>query len=138
MHKLCRVDIERSQEIFPKIERYKEILIQKLRPDLIILFGSFARGDFNEGSDVDLLVVANFKEEFLDRIKLLLELNDELKLPLEPVGYTLEEFLDMLERENKFILKVLEEGEILYVSERMAKIFQKIRGSLPRSPILFK
>lgn len=128
MYKLRRVDIERSQEIFSKIEIYKEVLIQKLRPDLILLFGSFAKRDFNEGSDVDLMVVADFKEEFLDRIKLLLELNDELKLPLEPVGYTLEEFSEMLKKENRFILKVLEEGEILYMSERMKKIPQKIRG----------
>lgn len=125
MYKLRRVDIERSQEIFSKIERYKEIIIQKLRPDLIMLFGSFARRDFNEGSDVDLLVVADFRENFLDRIKLLLELNDELKLPLEPVGYTIEEFSEMLKKENRFILKILEEGEILYASERMMKIFSE-------------
>ncbi|MEM4676026.1 MAG: nucleotidyltransferase domain-containing protein [Nitrososphaerota archaeon] len=129
MYKLRRVDIERSQEIFSKIERYKEIIIQKLRPDLIMLFGSFARRDFNEGSDVDLLVVANFRENFLDRIKLLLELNDELKLPLEPVGYTIEEFSEMLKKGNRFILRILEEGEILHASERMMKIFQRIRGS---------
>ena len=129
MYKLRRVDIERSQEIFSEITRYKGIIIQKLRPDLIMLFGSFARRDFNEGSDVDLLVVADFRENFLDRIKLLLELNNELKLPLEPVGYTIEEFSEMLKKGNRFILRILEEGEILHASERMMKIFQRIRGS---------
>jgi len=129
VYKLRRVDIERSQEIFSKIKRYKGIIIQKLRPDLIMLFGSFARRDFNEGSDVDLLVVADFRENFLDRIKLLLELNNELKLPLEPVGYTIEEFSEMLKKGNRFILRILEEGEILHASERMMKIFQRIRGS---------
>ncbi|MEM1636029.1 MAG: hypothetical protein QW545_07585, partial [Thermosphaera sp.] len=44
-------------------------------------------------------------------------------LPLEPVGYTIEEFSEMLKKENRFILKILEEGEILYASERMMKIF---------------
>ncbi|MEM4527155.1 MAG: nucleotidyltransferase domain-containing protein [Nitrososphaerota archaeon] len=44
------------------MERYKEILIQKLSPDLILFFGLFARRDFNEGSDVDILVVADFKQ----------------------------------------------------------------------------
>ncbi|MEM2559048.1 MAG: nucleotidyltransferase domain-containing protein, partial [Nitrososphaerota archaeon] len=47
---------------FSKIERYKEILIQKISPDLILFFGLFARRDFNEGSDVDILVVADFKQ----------------------------------------------------------------------------
>jgi len=80
----------------------------------VILFGSFARGDVNEGSDVDIIVISNFKEPFLDRIKLLLDLNDELKLPLEPVGYTPEEFRRMREEGNRFILEVCENLKILY------------------------
>ncbi|MEM0481576.1 MAG: nucleotidyltransferase domain-containing protein, partial [Nitrososphaerota archaeon] len=98
MLKLRRIDVERSGEIFSKIEKYKQILVQEIKPDLIMLFGSLARMDFNEGSDVDLLVVADFEEAFLDRIKRLLELNEEVKLPLESVGYTLEEFLEMLRK----------------------------------------
>ena len=114
MRKLCRVDITRSEEIFENIEKYKERLVQNLNPKAVILFGSFARGDVNEGSDVDIIVISNFKEPFLDRIKLLLDLNDELKLPLEPVGYTPEEFRRMREEGNRFILEVCENLKILY------------------------
>jgi uncharacterized protein len=117
MSKLCRVDLERSEEIFSKIEEYKQVAIKKLKPHAIILYGSFARGDFNEGSDVDMVVVADFKEPFLDRIKLLLDLNDEIKLPLEPVGYTVDEFSKMFLEGNSFILEVVEKGRILYLSE---------------------
>ncbi|MCL7388627.1 MAG: nucleotidyltransferase domain-containing protein [Thaumarchaeota archaeon] len=117
MSKLCRVDLERSEEIFSKIEEYKQAAIKKLKPHAIILYGSFARGDFNEGSDVDMVVVADFKEPFLDRIKLLLDLNDEIKLPLEPVGYTVDEFSKMFLEGNSFILEVVEKGRILYLSE---------------------
>ena len=114
MLKLCRVDIGRSEEVFKKIERYKDILVEKLEPKLIVLFGSFARGDINEGSDVDICVIADFREPFLDRIRLLLDLNDETKLPLEPVGYTPEEFQRMRKEGNRFILEVLESGRVLY------------------------
>jgi predicted nucleotidyltransferase len=96
---------------------YCGIVVERLRPDAVILFGSLARGDFNEGSDVDILVVADFREPFLDRIKVLLDLNDRTRLPLEPVGYTAEEFMEMLERKNSFILEAVEKGKILYVSE---------------------
>jgi predicted nucleotidyltransferase len=113
MLKLCRVDIRRSEEILEKIERYKNLLTKKLRPKAVILFGSFAKGDINEGSDVDIMVIADFKEGFLDRIKLLLDLNDELKLPLEPVGYTPEEFQKMQEEGNRFIQEVLNGGRVL-------------------------
>jgi predicted nucleotidyltransferase len=64
-----------------------------------------------------MVVVADFKEPFLDRIKLLLDLNDEIKLPLEPVGYTVDEFSKMFLEGNSFILEVVEKGRILYLSE---------------------
>lgn len=79
----------------------------------IVLFGSFAEGSIHEGSDVDLVVIANFKENFLDRIKILLKLN-KFNLPPEPIGYTPTEFLKMLKSGNRFIQEVVEKGKILY------------------------
>lgn len=114
MLKLRRVNIERSEEVFKKIARYTQRVVEQLKPQAVILFGSFARGDINEGSDVDLLVIADFKEPLLDRIKLLLDLNDGVGLPLEPVGYTPEEFQRMRAEGNPFIREVLEHGEVLH------------------------
>ena len=113
MRKICRVDIERSGEILERIEKYKKEVVKRLNPSRIILFGSFARGDVNEGSDVDLIVIADWKEGFLDRIKLLLDTNS-FNLPLEPIGYTEGEFERMAEDKNPFILNALEEGKIIY------------------------
>lgn len=114
MLKLCRVDISRSEEIFERIEKYKDLVVKQLRPEVVVLFGSFAKRDINEGSDVDIMVIADFKEGFLDRVKLLLDLNDEMRLPLEPVGYTSEEFQRMREKGNPFIREVFESGKVLY------------------------
>ena len=41
-----------------------ETVIKALNPEKIILFGSFARKDFNEGSDIDLIVVNDWEENF--------------------------------------------------------------------------
>jgi hypothetical protein len=114
VRKLCRVDIRRSQKIFEKIERYRDRVVRKLNPQAIILFGSFARGDINEGSDVDIVVIANFKEPFLDRIKTLLDLNDRIGLPLEPVGYSPDEFRKMRLENNRFIEEVITRGKLIY------------------------
>lgn len=114
MLKLCRVDIKRSEEIFEKITRYTEKLIKELRPQAVILFGSFARRDINEGSDVDIVVISDFKVPFLERIKLLLDLNTKIGLPLEPIGYTLEEFRRMQREGNRFIQEVIESGKFLF------------------------
>lgn len=114
VRKLCRVDTGRSQKIFKKIDGYKDRVIRKLNPQAVILFGSFARGDINEGSNVDILVIANFKEPFLDRIKTLLDLNDGIGLPVEPVGYTPDEFKKMQMGKNRFIEEVIATGKLIY------------------------
>lgn len=116
MLRLRRVDIERSGEVREKIDEYVREIVEKLRPSLVVLFGSFASGDINEGSDVDILVVADFKEKFLDRIKALMDLN-RFQIPIEPVGYTPEEFEEMRKRGNLFVAEVLERGKILFESE---------------------
>lgn len=113
MLRLCRVDIERSDEIYRRIGDYVKEVVKSLNPHLVILFGSFATGDINEGSDIDILVVANFKEKFLDRIRTLMDINT-FKIPIEPVGYTPEEFSEMKEKGNPFIIDVVEKGRIMY------------------------
>jgi predicted nucleotidyltransferase len=113
MLKLCRINIERSKEIFKKIEAYVQEVVENLNPYLVILFGSFATNNINEGSDVDIMVVADFQEDFLDRITKLMDIN-KFGIPVEPVGYTLEEFMEMKRRKNAFILEVTERGKVMY------------------------
>ena len=73
----------------------------------IIVFGSYARGDLNEGSDIDLLIVGDFKEKFHKRIASILGLTD---LPIEALCYTEEEFREMITNNRGFISEVLKEG----------------------------
>ena len=133
MRKLCRVDIERSEEVSKKIDDYVGEVVRKLHPDIVILFGSFATGDINEGSDIDILVVAEFKELFLDRIRILMDLNT-FKIPIEPVGYTQEEFNQMKNRKNPFIIEVLGKGKIMYKSSNfdLKQVQAKMAGKLPQ------
>jgi len=73
----------------------------------IILYGSFSRGDFHEGSDVDLIVVGDFRERFHKRAAAILDLTE---LPVEPICYTDEEFTELVRSGNPFILQALAEG----------------------------
>lgn len=121
MLKLCRVDIRRSEKVFEKIKMYTERVVKTLNPCAIILFGSFAKGSINEGSDVDIIVIADFKEPFLERIKTLLDLNDGIGLPLEPIGYTPEEFQKMRKHGNPFIEEVLKTCVFLHSTCELIK-----------------
>ncbi|HRR39975.1 MAG TPA: nucleotidyltransferase domain-containing protein [Syntrophales bacterium] len=82
-------------------------LRRKYKVSEIIVFGSYARGDLNEGSDIDLLIVGDFKEKFHKRIASILGLTD---LPIEALCYTEEEFREMITNNRGFISEVLKEG----------------------------
>jgi len=52
----------------PVIDKIIPIIVSLASPDQIILFGSYARGDNTEKSDIDLLIVGT-KENFKRRKK---------------------------------------------------------------------
>ena len=56
---------------------------------------------------MDLVIVGDFRERFLDRIGRILDLTD---LPIEPLVYTREEFEQMKQSGNPFIRTVLATG----------------------------
>ncbi|BES81939.1 nucleotidyltransferase domain-containing protein [Pyrodictium abyssi] len=78
--------------------------------DAIILFGSRARGDWVPWSDYDILVIAEFREKYLDRIARILDLLSDLPVEVEPHPYTIEEATRMLLRGNPIIIDAIEEG----------------------------
>jgi len=112
MHKICRIDISRSKELFDKINRFVEKLVSRIKVKKVYLFGSVARNDFNEGSDIDIAIIGDFKERFLDRIDRILEMTD---LPVEPLCYTEDEFEKMKRDGNPFIKEILK-GKVLFSS----------------------
>jgi predicted nucleotidyltransferase len=80
----------------------------------VILFGSVARGDFTERSDIDMLVIySRTKPEnaVLDRVE---DLMDEYDITIVPVYLSVTEVRDRIRKADQFILNVLEEGQVLY------------------------
>ncbi len=95
------------------VKRFINLIIKKFNLKKIIIFGSFARGDYHKGSDLDLIIVGEFKERFIDRIGEIIELN-ESDLEIEAMVYTEEEFQKMIQERRPFIEQVLEEGIVVY------------------------
>ncbi|MHA1269051.1 MAG: nucleotidyltransferase domain-containing protein [Candidatus Helarchaeota archaeon] len=109
MCKLCRKNIITNKELNKKVIKLIHSIKEKLTPSKIIIFGSIIRGDYHELSDLDLIIVGNFKVSFFNRIGLVLDLNTT-DLEVEPLVYTLEEFDRMIDHGNLFIKHILEEG----------------------------
>ncbi len=116
MRVLRRVHLGGRQELLRQLGVYVRRLAERLQPRAVVLFGSFAKDDVHAGSDLDLLVVADFREPFLERIGLLLELGPDLALPLEPVGYRPEEVEAMWRQGNPFLQEVVRTGRLLHGS----------------------
>jgi len=89
-------------------------IIEKYKPEKIILFGSAARGEKNLDSDADFLIIK--KETPLygaDRIRELSRLIDR-NIPIDLLVYRPEEFEERLKMGDPFLKSVLKEGKILY------------------------
>ena len=83
----------------------------------VILFGSYARGEACEGSDVDLMIVA---ESDLPRYKRSVDLYKSLQpypFGLDLVVYTPQEIEKGRKSNLSFVSTVLREGKRLYVRE---------------------
>ncbi len=107
-----------------EIEHYCRRVIQEVEPECIILHGSVAKGTYTVKSDIDLLVIGgDLPQRFLERIYLLLSLNDS-GAPIEPLAYTVEEFVQMLEAKHLTALEALSFGLPLYGD----KLFQEWAG----------
>jgi len=78
------------------------------RPDVVEawLFGSFARGDADAFSDVDLMVVATSGRPFVDRFRDFPDLLREVPVGLDLLVYTPDEFAQA-RRTNRFVRHVL-------------------------------
>lgn len=83
-----------------------------LKPRAIILYGSYARNDFTEESDIDLCLVAERLPKDLPERRGLAGLY-RVK-GVRAIGHHPEEFLDELRRANTFIHEMLVEGVVLY------------------------
>lgn len=88
-------------------------IIRRYRPKKIIVFGSYARGDIHQGSDLDLVIIKNTKEKFLRRMDRVLNLCDG-EIAVEPLIYTETEFKKMLKEGNDFLETVSKEGKVVY------------------------
>jgi predicted nucleotidyltransferase len=96
--------------IMNKVKRVIEC-IKKYKPEKIILFGSYVRGESDEYSDLDFVVVKKTKRRFLERLIEVAKLIHNDLGKVDVFVYTPEEFQQMLEDKNPFLVKVMKEGK---------------------------
>jgi len=109
-----------------ELELYLNKLIKEIKPKLVAIIGSLARGTFGLGSDIDLIIVSdNLPDHVLDRLSVLLQL-DEFGIPIEPVGLKVNEFLEMCKKGHATPLEVFKRGIIIHSDKRFFELARKL------------
>ena len=101
------------------IDYVVDVIVQARHPDLIVLFGSYAQGDHEWDSDLDLLLVMETDLPPTERSLEVRRLFDHLPCPMDIVVYTPTELAYWKDIPSSFVYQVLSQGVILY--ERASK-----------------
>ena len=99
------------EEFVDMAQTYADKLRGRLGKLTAIVYGSVSRGDFNLGSDVDVLIISEgLPHHFLERMEVLYSCHES---PLEPKGYTRAEFQALLAKRNSAFAEILKDGIVV-------------------------
>ena len=96
-----------------KVINFKKELGKDIKVDKMLLFGSFARGDYRRWSDIDLLIVSkDFRN--IKKVKRPVKLYDywTYKYPVDFLCYTPEEF-KRLSKRITIVREAVKEGIVI-------------------------
>jgi predicted nucleotidyltransferase len=90
-------------------------LVAELKPEKIILFGSYAYGNPTPDSDVDLLIIMNTRDTYIDRYVTVSNLLIPREFPVDIIVKTPKEIKQEEKKKSNFFLReILTKGKVLY------------------------
>lgn len=104
-----------------QIEGKEYSIKQQEKIEEIWLFGSYARGEQDQYSDLDILVIMQeCKEEEYKRMKL--QLSQNMGIPLEWISlYEIHKIEEMAQKGSYFLWHIKQEGRMLYSKRSFLK-----------------
>jgi uncharacterized protein len=93
-------------------------LVAEYAPQKIILFGSYAYGQPDEDSDIDLLIIKATEERFPERLDTVRRAatGAHRRIPFEPIVLTPEEVEQRLKAGDQFVAEILQKGKVLHAA----------------------
>lgn len=106
------------REIEAVIQGILAKLLTGYAPQKVILFGSYAYGNPRPDSDIDLLIIKDTSERFIDRwVTVRKILSDPTrKVSLETLVLTPQELSERLAIGDQYLAEIMEKGEVLYAT----------------------
>ncbi|MEW6378095.1 MAG: nucleotidyltransferase domain-containing protein [bacterium] len=94
------------------ISRFIEVIESKgIRVNKLVLFGSYARGTYREGSDIDIAVISEdfAGKDYWERIEILSDAIYDIFEPIEAIAVTPDEW----ERKESLVIEYAQDGEVV-------------------------
>lgn len=107
-----------STKVTTEIDKIVRQVVDAYQPEKIILFGSYAYGNPDSDSDLDLLIIKKTPERFFDRLIHVRKIVSDPKrsIPFEPIVLTPDELEERLAIGDQFIRKIFTKGKVLYAA----------------------
>jgi len=110
-----------QSKVYEEIERVTDKMKRVEGIIGVILFGSYSRGDFEEGSDIDLLDIFKNNTRLENQLRDIHRITSESSLFIQAICLTLEELID-----SPLLQTVLREGRIYFADEEVKRVLTPI------------
>lgn len=98
-----------KSQVLEKAIKYATLVSEKIKPEKVVLYGSYVKGNWKEESDIDIaVIVSECEHDFLETEAMLYKLRRNIDDRIEPV--LLEENND----DSGFLDEILKHGQIIY------------------------
>jgi len=106
------------RNLYLKTEGIFAILKEKLPKNLkyALIYGSMAKGDFNEKSDVDLLLIGDINEQKIE--SKILEIQKKVGREINYILWTEQELKQKIKRKGGFIKSILKNPIIMIIGDK--------------------
>ena len=99
--------MDKSQALEKAIQ-YAALVSEKIKPQKVVLYGSYAKGNWKEESDIDIAVIVDTVDKDLETEIMLYKLRRNVDDRIEPI------LLECKKDEGGFIDEILKHGEVIY------------------------
>ena len=95
--------------VISTVSKYADVVSKQLSPAAIVLFGSYAKDEANDDSDIDVAVVFHgFSGDWLKTASTLWRLRRGISYDIEP------HLLDTMDDKSGFAQHVFKTGQVIY------------------------
>lgn len=117
------LELEKKKEFYDKnkkiarlLQKYTQDIIDlsNRRIQLVILFGSVARGKWTKGSDIDILVVVSEKDKDVIAALNKAKIDVSPLLEISPISTTTEKFIEGFRKKTEFYDELWKDRVVLY------------------------